>query len=177
MNIIFVITLQLLWALCVTGSETETTDHFLLHCPFFTVNRQKLLNGLLNILKILLKIVIHPLNKLLRSFCLFTVLWKTGKATKSGQLFHFRIQSHIGLRASLKLWRKLCLFKWLNRNSNLNHNNLTPARSWIANNNMVLVNIRTLLTRKYLFTFNVFKEHCSITDLPFLLLLFLRKFN
>ena len=28
------------------GSKTETTNHFFLYCPFFTVNRQKLLNDL-----------------------------------------------------------------------------------------------------------------------------------
>ena len=31
------------------GSETETTDHFFLCCPFFAINRQKLLNELLKI--------------------------------------------------------------------------------------------------------------------------------
>ena len=35
--------------MCDCGSETETTDHFLLHCPFFAINRQKLLNNLLKI--------------------------------------------------------------------------------------------------------------------------------
>ena len=32
--------------ICDRGSETETTDHFFLRCPFFVINRQKLLNGL-----------------------------------------------------------------------------------------------------------------------------------
>ena len=40
-------------------------------------------------------------------------------------------QSQIELGASLKLWRNLCLFKWLNFNRSL-HNNLTPTGSWIA---------------------------------------------
>ena len=31
---------------CDCGSETETTDHFFLRCPFFAENRQKLLNRL-----------------------------------------------------------------------------------------------------------------------------------
>ena len=31
------------------GSETETTDHFFLRCPFFAINRQNLLNSFLNI--------------------------------------------------------------------------------------------------------------------------------
>ena len=35
--------------MCDCGSETETTDHFFLRCPFFTINRQKLLNDLLKI--------------------------------------------------------------------------------------------------------------------------------
>ena len=30
--------------MCDFGSETETTDHFFLCCPFFAQNRQKLLN-------------------------------------------------------------------------------------------------------------------------------------
>ena len=33
--------------MCDCGSETEKTDHFFLHCPFFAINRQKLLNALL----------------------------------------------------------------------------------------------------------------------------------
>ena len=35
--------------MCDCGSETETADHFFLRCPFFTINRQKLLNDLLKI--------------------------------------------------------------------------------------------------------------------------------
>ena len=35
--------------ICDRGSETETTDHFFLRCPFFVINRQKLLNGLFKI--------------------------------------------------------------------------------------------------------------------------------
>ena len=31
------------------ASETEITGHFLLGCPFFIINRQKLLNGFFNI--------------------------------------------------------------------------------------------------------------------------------
>ena len=34
---------------CDCGSETETTDHFFLCCPFFAINRQKLLNDLLKL--------------------------------------------------------------------------------------------------------------------------------
>ena len=30
--------------MCDCGSETEITDHFFLRCPFFVINRQKLLN-------------------------------------------------------------------------------------------------------------------------------------
>ena len=37
----------MLLALCVTGSETEITDHYFLRCPFFPTKRQKLLNDLL----------------------------------------------------------------------------------------------------------------------------------
>ena len=33
--------------MCDCGFETEKTDHFFLHCPFFAINRQKLLNALL----------------------------------------------------------------------------------------------------------------------------------
>ena len=46
------------------GSETETTDHFFLCCPFFTENRQKLLNGLFKIdvsLKNLNDMLLHTL--------------------------------------------------------------------------------------------------------------------
>ena len=35
--------------MCNSESETETTDHFFLHCPFFAINRQKLLNDLFKI--------------------------------------------------------------------------------------------------------------------------------
>ena len=35
--------------MCGCGSETETTDHFSLPCPFFAIKRQKLLNDLLKI--------------------------------------------------------------------------------------------------------------------------------
>ena len=35
--------------ICDCGSETETADHFFLRCPFFAINRQKLLNDLLKI--------------------------------------------------------------------------------------------------------------------------------
>ena len=35
--------------MCDCGSETETTDHFFLRCPFFAINRQKLLNDLLKL--------------------------------------------------------------------------------------------------------------------------------
>ena len=35
--------------MCDCGFETETTDHFFLRCPFFTINRKKLLNDLLKI--------------------------------------------------------------------------------------------------------------------------------
>ena len=31
------------------GSETETTDHFFLRCPFFAMNRRKLLNDMLKL--------------------------------------------------------------------------------------------------------------------------------
>ena len=31
------------------GSETETTDHLFLRCPFFAENRQKLLNSMFKI--------------------------------------------------------------------------------------------------------------------------------
>ena len=35
--------------MCDCGSETETTDHFFQRCPFFAINRQKILNDLLRI--------------------------------------------------------------------------------------------------------------------------------
>ena len=35
--------------MCDCGSETKTTDHFFLRCPFFAENRQKLLNNLFKI--------------------------------------------------------------------------------------------------------------------------------
>ena len=33
--------------MCYCGSETETTDDFFLRCPFYAINKQKLLNDLL----------------------------------------------------------------------------------------------------------------------------------
>ena len=33
--------------MCDCGSETETTEHYFLRCPFFATNRQKLPNDLL----------------------------------------------------------------------------------------------------------------------------------
>ena len=36
--------------MCDCGSETETTDHLFLRCPFFAENGQKLLNSLFKIL-------------------------------------------------------------------------------------------------------------------------------
>ena len=35
--------------MCDCGSETETANYFFLRCPFFAINRQKLLNDLLKI--------------------------------------------------------------------------------------------------------------------------------
>ena len=35
--------------MCGCGSKTETTDHFFLRCPFFAINKQKLLHDLLKI--------------------------------------------------------------------------------------------------------------------------------
>ena len=35
--------------MCDCGSETETTDHVFQRCPFFAINRQKILNDLLRI--------------------------------------------------------------------------------------------------------------------------------
>ena len=35
--------------MCDCGSETETTDHFFQRCPFFAINRPKILNDLLRI--------------------------------------------------------------------------------------------------------------------------------
>ena len=35
--------------MCDCGSKTETTDHFFLRCPFFAINKQKLLHDLLKI--------------------------------------------------------------------------------------------------------------------------------
>ena len=35
--------------MCDCGSETETTDHLFLRCPFFAENGQKLLNSLFKI--------------------------------------------------------------------------------------------------------------------------------
>ena len=73
------------------------------------------------------------LSESLRSFCPFVV--KIGQHKKKWSVASVaEPQSHIWLRASLKLWRNLCSFRWLNFNRNL-HNNLTPAGSWIANNN------------------------------------------
>ena len=36
-------------SLCDFGTETETTEHFFLRCPFFAINIQKLLHDLLQI--------------------------------------------------------------------------------------------------------------------------------
>ena len=35
-------------ALCDCGTETETSEHFFLRCPFFVTERQKLLNNVYN---------------------------------------------------------------------------------------------------------------------------------
>ena len=35
--------------LCDCGSKTETPDHFFLHCSFFAINWQKLINDFLKI--------------------------------------------------------------------------------------------------------------------------------
>ena len=72
------------------------------------------------------------LRKSLRSFCRFIA--KNGrKRPKKWSVVSVSVpQSHIGLTASLKLWRNLCSFIWLNFNLNTD-NNLTPAGSWIAN--------------------------------------------
>ena len=32
-------------AMCDCGTETETTEHFFLRCPFFVTERQKLINN------------------------------------------------------------------------------------------------------------------------------------
>ena len=70
------------------------------------------------------------LNKLFRSFCLFSA--KNGQRKKKWSVVSVsEPQSHIGLGTSLKLWRNLCSFKWLNFNRILD-NNLTPTGSWIA---------------------------------------------
>ena len=58
-------------AMCDCSSETETTDHFLLCCPFIAINRQKLLNDLLKIdpslrnlkVELLLDIVLYGSDK------------------------------------------------------------------------------------------------------------------
>ena len=58
--------------MCDCGSETETTDHFLLHCPFFAINRQKLLNNLLKIDPSLIDPSLRNLNdKLLLDIILY----------------------------------------------------------------------------------------------------------
>ena len=91
------------------------------------------------------------LNKLFRSFCLFSA--NNGKREKKWSVVSvFEPQSHIGLGASLKLWRNLCLFQWLNFNRSLN-NNLPPAGSWIAKrdlcfklkNSLNIVDLRCLI--------------------------------
>ena len=70
------------------------------------------------------------LNKLFRSFCLFSA--KSGQCKKKWSVVSVsQPQSHIGLGASLKLWRNLYSFKWLNFNRSLD-NKLTPTGSWIV---------------------------------------------
>ena len=70
------------------------------------------------------------LNKLFRSFCLFSA--ENGQRKKKWSVVSVsEPQSHIGLGASLKLWRNLCLFKWLNFNLSLD-NTLESTGSWIA---------------------------------------------
>ena len=55
------------------------------------------------------------LNKLFRNFCLFSA--KSGQHKKKWSVVSVsEPQSHIGLGTSLKLWRNLCSFKWLNFN-------------------------------------------------------------
>ena len=69
------------------------------------------------------------------SFCQFIA--KNGQCKKKWSgVSVLEPQSHRGIRASLKLWRNLCLFRWLNFNSNLD-SNLAPAESWIANNDFL----------------------------------------
>ena len=70
------------------------------------------------------------LNKLFKSFCLFSAKSREHKK-KWSVVSVSEPQSHIGLGTSLKLWRNLCSFKWLNFNRILD-NNLTPTGSWIA---------------------------------------------
>ena len=70
------------------------------------------------------------LNKLFRSFFLISV--KNGQRKKKWSVLSvFEQQPHIGLGVSLKLWRNLCLCKWLNFNRSLD-NNLTANGSWRA---------------------------------------------
>ena len=70
------------------------------------------------------------LNKLFRSFCLFSA--KNGQPKKKWSVVSVsEPQSHKGLGASLKLWRSLCSFRSLNFNLSLD-NNLAPTGSWIA---------------------------------------------
>ena len=74
------------------------------------------------------------LSKSLKSFCLFIAT--NGQCKKKWSVVSVsEPQSYIGLRASIKLWRNLCSFRWLDFNRNLD-NNLTPAGSWIADNDV-----------------------------------------
>ena len=68
-------------------------------------------------------------NKLF-GFCLFSA--KDGQHKKKWSVFSVsKRQSHLGLGASLKLWRNLYSLKWLHFNRSLD-NNLKPTESWVA---------------------------------------------
>ena len=70
------------------------------------------------------------LNKLFRSFRPFSA--KNGQCKKKWSVVSVSEQkSQIGPGTSLKLWRNLYSFKWLNFNHSL-ENNLTPAGSWVT---------------------------------------------
>ena len=70
------------------------------------------------------------LKKPSKSFWLFS--GKSGQCKKKWSVVSVsEPQSRIGLGASLKLWRNLCSFKWLNFIRSLS-NNLPPTGSWIT---------------------------------------------
>ena len=80
--------------MCDCGSETKTTDHFFLRCPFFAENRQKLLNNLFKI-----DVSLKKLNDEIISFFYFVL---TNIKTRSIKRYFFIQIISLKLPSALK---------------------------------------------------------------------------